>query len=350
MKVGFVGVGKLGKDAAEVLAEYYDVVGYDINEVKTTIPMCKTLEQCVEGKDIVFIAVPTAHHPDYDGRHPSSHLPPKDFDYSIAKNVTAEVDKLVDSNTLIVMISTMLPGTVRREIAPIIENGRFIYNPYLIAQGTVKWDMRNPEMIMIGTEDGSETGDAKLLADFYLPILDKETRFELGTWEEVESMKIFYNTFITAKLCLVNMIQDAAMAVGNMNVDKVTGALKRSTDRIMGPKYMMAGLGDGGGCVLPSFVVNVNGKKQRIEDLYWGFNEDEVFLVDSMNYSGSKKDQKKIDVVTSRHYKDKMYTFTTIDGSITTTKDHLIPVLRNNKRIILRADEIKMGDKLFIDG
>ena len=53
--------------------------------------------------------------------------------------------------------------------------------------------------------------------------------------------------FITAKLCLVNMIQDAAMAVGHMNVDVVTDALKRSTDRIMGPKYMMAGLGDGGG-------------------------------------------------------------------------------------------------------
>jgi UDPglucose 6-dehydrogenase len=33
-----------------------------------------------------------------------------------------------------------------------------------------------------------------------------------------------------------------------MNVDVVTNALKNSTDRIMGPKYMSAGLGDGGGC------------------------------------------------------------------------------------------------------
>jgi len=249
-KVGFVGLGKLGKDAAEVIAEHYEVSGYDIRRVPN-IQISKIeakLEDCVKGKDIVFIAVPTAHHPDYDGRYATSHLPPRDFDYSIAVNVTKEVDSYVDKNTLIVMISTMLPGTVRREIAPLIQNGRFIYNPYLIAQGTVKWDMHNPEMIMIGTEDGSETGDAKLLADFYQPMLEKETRIEIGTWEEVESMKIFYNTFITAKLCLVNMIQDAAMAIGNMNVDKVTDALKRSTDRIMGPKYMKAGLGDGGGC------------------------------------------------------------------------------------------------------
>jgi len=248
MKVGFVGLGKLGKDAAEVLAEYYDVIGYDIRPVETTVSMARTTREAVEDKDIVFIAVPTAHDPEYDGRYATSHLPAKDFDYSIAIEVTKLVDKLVDAGTLIVMISTMLPGTVRREIAPHITNGRFIYNPYLIAQGTVKWDMKNPEMIMIGTEDGSKTGDAEFLSNFYNPMLERETRIEIGTWEEVESMKIFYNTFITAKLCLVNMVQDAAMAIGHMNVDIVTNALKRSTDRIMGPAYMTAGLGDGGGC------------------------------------------------------------------------------------------------------
>jgi len=248
MKVGFVGVGKLGKDAAEVLSEFYDVTGYDINPVDTTINMSDTLEGCVQDKDIVLIAVPTQHHIDYDGRYATSHLEPKDFDYTIAISVTKQVDELVDKDTLIVMISTMLPGTVRREIAPLINNGRFIYNPYLIAQGTVKFDMRNPEMIMIGTEDGSKTGDAKMLSDFYQPMLQNSPRVEIGTWEEMESTKVFYNTFITAKLCLVNMIQDAAMAVGHMNVDVVTDALKYSTDRIMGPKYMTAGLGDGGGC------------------------------------------------------------------------------------------------------
>jgi UDPglucose 6-dehydrogenase len=248
MKVGFVGVGKLGKDAAEVLSEFYDVTGYDINPVDTTINMSDTLEGCVKDKDIVLIAVPTQHHIDYDGRYATSHLEPKDFDYTIAISVTKQVDQLVDKDTLIVMISTMLPGTVRREIAPLINNGRFIYNPYLIAQGTVKFDMRNPEMIMIGTEDGSKTGDAKMLSDFYQPMLQNSPRVEIGTWEEMESTKVFYNTFITAKLCLVNMIQDAAMAVGHMNVDVVTDALKYSTDRIMGPKYMTAGLGDGGGC------------------------------------------------------------------------------------------------------
>jgi len=249
-KCAFVGVGKLGKDVAEVISEYYDIVGYDIRKIEnTTIKMEYDLKTAVSNKDIVFIAVPTAHDKSYDGRYPTSHLPPKDFDYSVVVSVTKEVDSYVNNNTLIVMISTMLPGTVRREIAPVINNGRFIYNPYLIAQGSVKWDMQNPEMVMIGTENGEETEDVELLMEFYRPILKKHgTRFEIGTWEEVESMKIFYNTFITTKLCLVNMIQDTAMAIGHMNVDRVTDALKHSKDRITGPKYMTAGLGDGGGC------------------------------------------------------------------------------------------------------
>jgi UDPglucose 6-dehydrogenase len=38
------------------------------------------------------------------------------------------------------------------------------------------------------------------------------------------------------------------MKIGNINVDVVTDALARSTQRIMGPKYMTAGMGDAGAC------------------------------------------------------------------------------------------------------
>ena len=248
MKVGFVGLGNLGREAAEVMAEHYDVIGYDIRKVETTIKVSSSLQQAVDDRDVVFCAVPTPHDSDYDGRYPTSHLPPKDFDYDIAIQAIADIDKYVKPGTMIVLISTCLPGTVRKNIAPLVKNGRFIYNPYLIAQTTVKWDMKNPEMIIIGTEDGTETNEALELFEFYKPICERNTRVEIGTWDEAEAIKIFYNTFITTKLCLVNMIQDCAMKVGNINVDIVTTALKDSTMRIMGPSYMKAGLGDGGGC------------------------------------------------------------------------------------------------------
>lgn len=247
-KVAMIGVGKLGQDCAEVMSKHYDVVGYDVEPRNPAFSMKPTIEEAVKDRDLIFIAAPTPHDPMYGGETPTSHLPNKDFDYTIVTNILNEVNKYVNKNQLVVLISTVLPGTVRRLLRPCITNARFIYNPYLIAMGTVKWDMVNPEMVIIGTEDGSITGDASELIDFYKVFMENNPRYEVGTWDEAESIKIFYNTFISTKLSLVNMIQDVAEKNGNINVDVVTNALARSTHRIMGPAYMKAAFGDAGAC------------------------------------------------------------------------------------------------------
>ncbi len=247
--IGFIGVGKLGQACAEMVAEVHDVVGYDIAPREPeNFKMVPTLAEAVRGQDIVFIAVEKPHDPQYDGKAPTSHLPNKDFDYTVVKNVLREVNAVATPSQLIVLISTVLPGTVRSQLQPLITNARFIYNPYLIAMGTVKWDMVNPEMVMIGTEDGSETGDAKELVDFYKTIMQNSPRYIVGTWEETECIKVFYNTFISAKVSLVNMIQDVAEKLGHVNAEVVCDALAASDRRIMGPGYMKPGMGDGGAC------------------------------------------------------------------------------------------------------
>lgn len=249
MKIGFIGLGKLGLDCAEVMATKHSVEGYDVvPRTSDSVKVVSTIEQAVKDKEIVFVAVPTPHQKEYDGSTPSAHLTPIDFKYDIVKNVLTEANKYMSKNQLLVLISTVLPGTTRREFVPLLNNTRFAYNPYLIAMGSVKWDMVNPEMVMIGTEDGSETGDAKLLTDFYRTIMENNPRYIVGTWDECECIKVFYNTFISAKIGLVNMIQDVAIKQGNINVDVVTDALAQSTMRIMGPKYMTAGMGDAGAC------------------------------------------------------------------------------------------------------
>jgi UDPglucose 6-dehydrogenase len=249
MKIGFIGLGKLGMDCAEVMATKYEVSGYDIIQKSSdSVFVVSTIEECVKNKDIVFIAVPTPHSEEYDGSLPSSHLESKDFDYTIVKECIVEANKYMNSNQLLVLISTVLPGTTRKEFVPLITNTRFIYNPYLIALGSVKYDMVNPEMLIIGTDNGFETGDAKMLCDFYNTLMENNPRVVVGTWDECECIKVFYNTFISVKIGLVNMMQDVAMKQGNINVDVVSTALAESTMRIMGPKYMTAGMGDAGGC------------------------------------------------------------------------------------------------------
>jgi UDPglucose 6-dehydrogenase len=249
MKIGFIGIGKLGLIAAEVMAQKYDVTGYDVASVTSdTVRVMPTVKEAVDGRDLIFVAVPTPHVEEYGGHIPCMNLEPRDFNYRIVKSVLMEVNKHVNQNQLVVLISTVLPGTTRRELRPLITNARFIYNPYLIAMGSVAWDMVNPEMVIIGTDDGDESHDAKILIDFYRTFMENDPRYEVGTWDEAESIKIFYNTFISTKIGLVNMIQDVAEKSGNINVDVVTGALSRSTHRITGPAYLKAGLGDAGGC------------------------------------------------------------------------------------------------------
>jgi len=246
--VGFVGLGKLGMPCAEAMATKYEVNGYDvIDRVSNTVNVT-TLQETVEAADIIFIAVQTPHDPKYDGSTPISGLPPKDFDYSIVEQTFQAIEEFVKPHQLVVLISTILPGTFRNILRPYLPTPRFIYNPYLIAMGSVAWDMVNPEMIIIGTEDGNRTADANEVIEFYRPLMQNDPHYAVGTWDEAEAIKIFYNTWISMKLSMVNMIQDVAMKNGNMNVDIVTNALKQSTMRITGSKYMTAGIGDSGGC------------------------------------------------------------------------------------------------------
>jgi len=250
MNIAFIGCGKLGMPCAEEIAEAgHSVTGYDVASVTSDLVDIKdTIAEAVKFAKIVFVAVPTPHDPAYDGRAPTAHLEPKDFNYDIVKDVLRECDAVMNPAQLLVLISTVLPGTVRRELEPLVTNTRFVYNPYLIAMGSVGWDMINPEMVMIGTEDGSETGDARELVNFYKTVMQNDPRYVIGTWDECECIKVFYNTFISTKIGLANMIQDVAMKQGNINVDVVTQALAESTKRIMGPQYMTAGMGDGGAC------------------------------------------------------------------------------------------------------
>jgi UDPglucose 6-dehydrogenase len=249
MKIGFIGLGKLGLDCAEVMAEKYTVHGYDIYpRTSDSVKVCATPEEMIDNSDWIFIAVQTPHQEGYDGSIPSSHMEPKDFGHDAVKDAIQMINHFATEPKKIVLISTVLPGTTRRHFYSMLNSQhQFLYNPYLIAMGSVKWDFANPEMVMIGTETG-DPSEMEDLIELYRPLMKNNPRYVTGTWDECESIKIFYNTFISAKVGLVNMIQDFALKIGNINVDVVTDALAQSTMRIMGPKYMTAGMGDSGAC------------------------------------------------------------------------------------------------------
>lgn len=255
-KIAFIGLGKLGLPCAEAIAKKgFDVTGYDTNAINSSLIAVKnSIQETVQDRDIIFVAVPTPHDNGYDGSVPTSQLPVKDFNYDTVKKVLAELFAICkgNDNQTVVLISTVLPGTIRKQLLEHYPKNKIVYNPYLIAMGTVEQDFLNPEMIMIGTKNGLSGSSCKikteLLIDLYNTVCENNPRFVTGTWEEIESVKIFYNTFISNKLALVNMIQDVANKLGHINTDVVTKALANSTKRITSSAYMKAGMGDGGSC------------------------------------------------------------------------------------------------------
>ena len=245
MKIGFIGLGKLGLPCAEVCIEKgHDVFGYDPNVKDKSF--CQTsLHQVVKDTDIVFVAVPTPHEKNYGGETPTSHLQPKDFDISIVQNVLKQCNEHMNKNQLLVLISTVLPMTNDERLKQLVKNTNYLYSPFFIAQGTVAWDFKNPEMYVIG-KDESVSSDK--LVEFYNTISENNSRIEVCNFKEAESIKIFYNTFITQKINFVNMIQDVSDKMGNTNSSYICKVLSQSNMRLISDAYMKPGLGDGGSC------------------------------------------------------------------------------------------------------
>jgi len=249
MKIGFIGLGKLGLPCAEEMTRQHEVIGYDIeHRVSAHVSITQDIQQVFNGTEMIFIAVPTPHHPDYDGARPTTHLEVKNFDYGPVLEVLKQCENYANKKQIVVLISTVLPGTTRQLFSRHTRNYQFVYNPYLIAMGSEAYDMVNPDMVIIGTEFGEDTVASQTVSRFYKKLIRNNAQHMIGTWEEAESFKIFYNTMISARLSLVNMIQDVAVKIGHMNVDKITKAFKEASIRITGKGYYKAGMGDGGAC------------------------------------------------------------------------------------------------------
>lgn len=271
MEVGFVGVGKLGMPCAlAVDMAGHNVYCYDVNPTsmqkdefphkevgpngeESIEPLLRKsdleflpLREVIEKSEIVFVSVQTPHDPMYEGitRIPEERV---DFDYSFLQKSISEISNILDEiqeNRIIVIISTVLPGTIRKYIFPhMSDHVKLCYNPFFIAMGTTIPDFLNPEFVLFGVYDEDA---AKKAEELYKTLHNRP--FYKTSIENAEAIKVLYNTFISTKISIANTIMEMSHKLQNCNCDEIMGALKMATDRIISPKYLNGGMGDGGGC------------------------------------------------------------------------------------------------------
>src|SRR5262245_19204983 len=272
MKVGFLGLGKLGLPCALAMdMKGHDVMGYDINPKvlqKEQIPyreagpngepsiepilkasrlrFAKNSCELVMHSEIIFVAIQTPHEERYEGitRLPGER---KDFIYRWLIAGLRELSKQIaelGEDRIVVVISTVLPGTIRKHIFPAI-NGhvKICYNPFFIAMGTTMRDFIHPELVLLGASDENA---AKCVAEFYATTV--HAPIYRTSIENAEAIKVAYNAFISMKIAFANTWMELCHKIPGTDVDEVTNALALATRRIISPMYLRGGMGDGGGC------------------------------------------------------------------------------------------------------
>ena len=211
---------------------------------RSNIVFCD-LAALVRNSEIVFVVVQTPHDPAYGGatRMPEARM---DFDYSHLVRGISELSAEIEQQGMervVMVVSTVLPGTMERRIKPVLSHkSKLCYNPSFVAMGTAIPDFLEPEFVLLGVDDEWAAGRAE---EFYRTI--SSAAICRTSVRNAELIKMAYNTFISMKIVFANTLMELAHKMG-ANVDEVTEALVQARERLLSPKYMSGGMGDGGGC------------------------------------------------------------------------------------------------------
>lgn len=246
MQITIIGCGKLGSVFGNVLARHHTVFGYDTEKVSGVhFKMIDDLYDAVVGSDYVVLVLPTQHpDPIYEGSEPNSHLPPKDFDYSIIIDTLKKLDGHLRDDQTIIIMSTVSAGTMRNVFQPLISN-RLVYSPFIIAQGSIESDILTADVAIIGTDENDESDD---IVELYKSFLLTDVFFSTGTWEEGELTKMAYNTYMSMKITFANMIDQMANKVGHSDGAYVMHSLTHF-NKLFSNSCLTPGMPVGGVCL-----------------------------------------------------------------------------------------------------
>ena len=178
------------------------------------------------------------------------------IDLTYVKNAAVAIGQSIRESTqyqLVVVKSTVVPGTARTLVKPVLEreSGKpagkafgLCSNPEFLREGNAVRDAELPDRIVIGGED---VDAMTRLENFYKEFHGETTPPVIRTTHEsAELIKYANNAFLAMKVSYINTIANVAERTPNADVKTIAQGM--GFDERIGPRFLNAGLGWGGSC------------------------------------------------------------------------------------------------------
>lgn len=258
--VAVIGLGYVGLPLAIYAAKSgYSVIGIDsdiekvaklnsgispVEDIKNTeilevisMSMFKAQNDyaAIRGATVIVICVPT---PLKSNREP---------DLSFLENAARHIGKNLSKEVLIILESTVAPGTTRNFLTPIIKGSSgfeykdfsVAYSPERIDPKNNEWNLRNTPKIVAGM-----TQQARSRAiEFYSNFVDKI--IECESLEVAETAKLLENSF---RLVNISFINELSIFCKKAGID-VNDVIKVASTKPYGFMPFYPGIGVGGHCI-----------------------------------------------------------------------------------------------------
>lgn len=230
-----------------------------------------------EFADIHFIAVPT---PQRRGEFAA--------DLTYVDAVVTTLAPLLHKPAVILGKSTVPVGTTSRladlvrQLAPASDAIEVAWNPEFLREGRAVQDTLHPDRIVLGVGPGGHGRAESAAREVYGDAIAAGVPFLVMDRETAELVKTAANAFLATKISFINAMAEVCAAT-DADVSALANAL--GFDVRIGPKFLNAGIGFGGGC-LPK---DIRALMARAGEL--GANQALTLLgtVDSINMSQRTK-------------------------------------------------------------
>ena len=277
MKISIIGLGFVGLSLTSVLAaKGNNILGIDIDEHKCQnirngispffepelekllkIGLRKKLEisadfTLIKNSDIIFVTVGTPQKTDGS------------IELSMIKSAVKTIGKILKNekkNPIILIKSTVTPGTMQETVLPIIEKeskkkaGKdfgLISNPEFLQESTAIRDTKFPHVVVLG---GYETKYMKKAKKFFSKI-HSGVPIVVTNHQTAEMIKYANNSFLATKISFINQLSNICQNIPGANIDDVAKTI--GLDPRIGKLFLNAGPGYGGSCLPKDMKALIN--------------------------------------------------------------------------------------------